>query len=133
MVKRRNIIMLMVAGLSGALTKWSDRTAMADSGEPEQEPLVAGLTDLFSDPAAAIEIGNVYLQDCPGSELPQCLLSGVGFGPAAPRRLEPAEFHRRRLRDFEHGNTLLLDGWIMARSELCACALLAYTHKHRRA
>lgn len=130
-MRRRKIIMVFITGLSGILTKWNYQAVNRKTSEPGRAPLVAGLTDLFSDPAAAIDIGKVYLRDWSGKELPACLLSGVGVSPSTPRYLSQTEFHRRRLRDFEEGKTLVIGGWIMARSELCACALLAYSQENQ--
>lgn len=130
-MKRRNIIIVIITGLSGIITKWNYRAVNSKTSEPGRAPLVAGLADLFSDPAAAIGIGKVYLRDCSGKGLPAYLLSGVGIGPGAPRHLSQTEFHRSRLRDFEEGKTLLIGGWIMARSEICACALLAYSQENQ--
>ncbi len=85
----------------------------------------AGLGLGFEHRKSAIAIGRRYLARYPDDALPAALaqdLRRAGAGdPAAARRALGA-----RVRDdFERGDTVALDGWILARSECRACAALA--------
>lgn len=86
---------------------------------------------LLHDLAGARAIGIRYLADAPEERdaafLTRELFDGIGGVPrtapqrAAARRVIAA----RRARDFATGDTVLIDGWILARSEARLCALAA--------
>jgi hypothetical protein len=85
----------------------------------------AWLASIFKHRQSAIAIGRRYLARYPDEASPQRLAQALrpaaGDGPAAARRAL-----RARVRaDFERGDTVLLDGWVLARSECQACAALA--------
>lgn len=93
---------------------------------PTPEPAPdAGLALVFKHPDSAIAIGRRYLGRYPDGAASQALadeLSRAGAGdPAAVR----AALRARVRQDFERGDTVLLDGWVLARSECQACAALA--------
>ena len=85
----------------------------------------AGLGLVFKHRQSAIAIGRHYLSRYPDDALMQAFaqdLRRAGGGDPAAARLAL----RARVReDFERGDTVLLDGWILARSECRACAALA--------
>ncbi len=124
-MKRRNFILSVVAGLSIIATKWHSRSGNKHAAGPDRALLVSGLTELFSDVKTATDVGELYLRTYSGNVSLAHLLSGVGIDPQSSRVLSSADFHSRRQRDFQEGQTVLINGWLMARSELCACALLA--------
>ena len=125
-MKRRSFIAVSVVGIVHlAATRAAPRGEGIVSA-PIRVPLAEGLAEIFGDIKAAVLIGEVYLQRYPDEGHLARLLSGVGIDPRTPAAFNAARFHRRRQQDLRDGNTLLLDGWLMARSELCACALLAY-------
>jgi hypothetical protein len=83
------------------------------------------LAHAFKHRDSAIAIGRRYLNSYPDDALPAVLardLRRAGAGdPAAARAALRAQVRQ----DFEHGDTVLLDGWVLARSECRACAALA--------
>jgi hypothetical protein len=94
--------------------------------QPRPQPAPdADLALIFKHRQSAIAIGRRYLSRYPGEAVPQRLaedLRRAGAGdPAATRRALRARVRE----DFERGETVLLDGWVLARSECQACAALA--------
>ena len=74
------------------------------------------------DPAAARRLGEHYLGAHPGEADPAFLLeASLGPGDLAGAR---DRFARRRRAEFEHGDTVELAGWVVARCEARLCALL---------
>ena len=83
-----------------------------------------GLAGRLRDPEAARALGLAYLSEHPGERDPGFLhavtLKGAGEGPRAVRWL------RARCRDdFSRGDTVRIDGWVLARTECRLCALVA--------
>jgi hypothetical protein len=91
------------------------------------------LEGLLSDIAGARVIGLRYLAMAP-EEADRALLAAELFSGYSDAPSNPIEFDRlrqtlaaRRERDFAAGDTVVIGGWILARSEarLCALATLA--------
>jgi hypothetical protein len=131
-MKRRNFTFFIIAIVSGATAKWIERPRSGLLLTAENASLIAGLKNLFVDVETAADVGEAYLRSFTGNDLPGHLLAGVGIDPQTPRALQSAEFHRQRQKDFQDGETVVLEGWLMARSELCACALLACSKRRRK-
>lgn len=90
-------------------------------------PARAGLAGLLPNPAVARAIGLSYLAQAPG-EADRSALTAQVFGGA--EETGSASGIRRTLaakrdRDFAEGDTVVLDGWIVARTEARFCALIA--------
>lgn len=86
---------------------------------------VAGL---FGSPGSAAAIGAEYLRRFPDcSQWPRLLAdAGVDLQTAGLGRHErAAAFDDVRRRDFLAGHTVVLDGWVLARSEVSCCGILA--------
>jgi hypothetical protein len=84
-----------------------------------------GLALVFRQRQSAIAIGRRYLSCYPGDTLPHRLaeaLSGASTEDAAAAR---RALLARVRNDFERGDTVLLDGWVLSRSESRACAAFA--------
>lgn len=129
---RRGFLFAFIGGLLVAAGTRFNRTRGNSAASFERTLLVSGLTDLFEDVEAAVVVGEAYLRTLEGDDVLGHLLFGAGIEPRTPRMLRPAAFHRRREQDFLDGKTLLMEGWIMARSELCACGLLAISQRNWR-
>ena len=90
-----------------------------------EPPAGAGLALAFKHRESAMAVGRRYLSRYPEDVRPRLLardLRRAGAGdPATARSALRAQVRR----DFERGDTVLLDGWILARSECQACAALA--------
>lgn len=86
------------------------------------EPRVpTDLTDLDIDPAAAAAVGRHYLRTVPAENDRGLLLERLG-GSASLTKARIADLVEA---DFGDGRTVLIDGWVMSRSEARVCALYA--------
>jgi hypothetical protein len=125
---RRGVLLAVMTGLLAAAGRRLGRS------DPEAGAVlpVQGLAELFTDLEAAAAVGAAYLRTLEGDDPLARLLAGAGVEPQAPLKVRVAQFHERRRQDFLKGETVLIDGWILARSELCACGLLAYSLQVQR-
>ncbi|MHA1563675.1 MAG: hypothetical protein ACTSX7_00060 [Alphaproteobacteria bacterium] len=92
-------------------------------------PTLAGAgagPELFASPSAARAVGRRYLALYPEERdvatLQEALFSGQARIGGTALRQHVATLCRR---DFAAGDTVIVDGWILARSEARACALSA--------
>jgi hypothetical protein len=114
---RRTFLLLAMAAAT-----WGGpvRAALGPGPAPD-----AGLALAFKHRGHAIAIGRRYLGRYPDDPWPGVLARGLGrASPADPAAARLALSARVR-EDFERGDTVLLDGWVLARSEGRACAALA--------
>jgi hypothetical protein len=88
---------------------------------------------LFTDAATARRIGERYLAAHAEERDPAALAAHLPAGCAAPprSRRDDAELRaapgKQRARDFAAGDTVIVDGWILARTEARLCAFAALT------
>ena len=91
---------------------------------PEAAPGTS-LVLLFNHRDSAIAIGQRYLSCYPDDGAPGELAADLhrasGGDPVAAR----TALRARVRQDFERGDTVLLEGWVLARSECHACAAVA--------
>ena len=101
--------------------------ATALPGPAAQRVSGAGLALAFKHQASAIAIGRRYLERFPQDPEHEVLAAVRSLGgetdPAAVR----SALHARIKQDFARGDTVMLDGWVLSRSECRACAALALT------
>ena len=119
-MKRRNFILGLAGGLAGLLyLNTPEGTERSAVGSIEDQ-----LKTLFSNSDNAREVGQIYLQANPQHAKRSYLEHQVGLnGPLGPVE----SFEAKREQDFLIGNTVILDGWVLAKAEVCVCALLALT------
>lgn len=84
------------------------------------------LMKMFRDPAAASVIGGHYLRNWPG-EANTTWLEFALFGDAELNGVEAVRAHlaSRRKHEFLNDEVVVLEGWILARCEARACALIS--------
>ena len=113
--------------LASATTAALTAPAIAPPGSAAEPVSGAGLALAFRDQASAIAIGRRYLGHFPNEPHDEVLAEGRRLAgetdPAAAR----SALRARIKQDFERGDTVTLDGWILSRSECRACAALALT------
>lgn len=83
---------------------------------------------LWSRKGSARKVGEQYLAQAPEDADPDRLAAALFDGdPGDVSSLEQLRGHidRRRARDFETGDTVIVDGWVLARTEARLCALSA--------
>jgi hypothetical protein len=106
--------------------------AAAEAASPEAR-LLARLAALFREPGSAAALGRAYLDRVPAEAEPATLVAGLfpGLGPAALERWSDgalrAALAQRLAEDFAQSRTVVLQGWVLSRSEarLFAAAALA--------
>lgn len=133
-MKRRQFLLSILGGLVCGFGlregRTSSTTAFIQDNHQFPESIAARIEPLFSDVESAREVGRRYLARFPDQANHTLLLERSGLAglpqdsPAEPTLLRKA-LDRRRQQDFLTGNTVTLDGWILAQSEVDLCALLA--------
>jgi hypothetical protein len=113
----------VAAWLGGVVVLSPDRSDAA-----ETVPLSARLAQLFTDPRSAEIIGAAYLKAADAAEAaPERLIRAISDGEAAFATLpEIAKAIRARIRrDFAEGAVVIVDGWMLSRTEARLCALIS--------
>lgn len=98
-------------------------------GAAAQSAIREGLAEvlpLFPSVGWAMRTGRLYLNVSDGNKSHEVLLEELGLTRAAfPVADQLAAIRGRRHADFASGALITIDGWVLARSEAAACALLA--------
>ena len=118
-MKRRNFIMAMSSTLASLhFSGNASGNQRPDLNSSTQDQLKA----MFNDPDNARDIGRFYLNAYPDHATRAYLEQQIGLGNS----LDPVKsFEDKRQQDFLVGNTVTMDGWVLAKAEVCVCALLA--------
>jgi len=138
-MKRRPFIQFIAGGAIGAVGFGGGQrpvsAAPAPEGQVPPESVEAGIARLFSDSESARSVGWRYLERFPEQASRERLLEDAGLAalpgdlpgdePLLVGSLLKAALNQRREQDFLAGDTVILGGWILARSEASLCALLA--------
>ncbi len=96
----------------------------AAHGAPEPAPFRAALAAFLGDLRDPVRLGQSYLAGAPGEADRTALTHGLGAARAR-RPSFTAWLERRRRQDFACGAVVVVDGWVLARIEARACALMA--------
>lgn len=82
------------------------------------------LTQMFGDVASAQAVGRAYLRSHPHDGNPRLLIADL-LGPGVPPNAASLArlLAARRSREFRDGETVVVNGWVLARSEARLCAL----------
>jgi hypothetical protein len=129
---RRDVLKGLSAslGLAGALVcsaAWTEVTASGGVGLVEiRRHIRRALTGIFNEDLTPRTIGRGYLSLYPEEADVDWLWTTLA-GSSAPSRADELTVRvaQLRQRDFECGEIAIVDGWILARTEARACALLA--------
>ena len=89
----------------------------------ERRDAQARLRQIFGDLDAARLIGRTYLQYYPDDAECQTFLEEFLASKVWDRVDFRKKISAQRKRDFEDGDTVIVDGWVLARAEARACAL----------
>jgi hypothetical protein len=110
--------------VAAAAAAWGGAVRAALGPVPQPGP-GAGLAHAFKHRDSAIVVGRRYLNRYPDDALPAVLARGLRRAGAGDQESARAALRAQVREDFERGDTVLLDGWVLARSECRACAALA--------
>jgi hypothetical protein len=127
LMKRRTFLSMTIAG---AITPYASGLTAAASAGPRDlktrpESIKEALGALFSDLSAPKAIGDRYLTLHPEKGNLTLLLGDAGLSENMSARSCKEIVCTKRQQDFLHGETITLDGWILAKSEVGVCATLA--------
>jgi hypothetical protein len=122
-VKRRRLVQAILS--APLVSLWSRPSAATD--------IAQALRGVFSRPASARAVGRAVLRNADGPSVAQDLLAALQRERpelcracvAASRDQLAAILRDARRDDFERGRTVLVDGWILGRTEALVCALVA--------
>jgi len=125
---RRRFVGWALGSLASFVPALSSTTSFAASRHARrQEVLRNAMFAVFKDKDAACAVGERFLTDHPEDRDPGRLADDL-FGQW-PLRLNERTIRgtltRRRLDDFANDRCVLVDNWVLARSEAQACALVA--------
>jgi len=120
-MKRRNFIFtpfLLIAGNSLAGIQRDAGYSLNPSSQS-----VAQLLKQFREPLFAAEVGKQYLYDNPSLDK-QELAFAIGLNDSSESYHSVyQQFENKKARDFEVGNTLCIEGWVLSKAEVSLCAL----------
>lgn len=111
--------------LASATTAALTAPAVALPGSAAEPVSGAGLALAFRHQASAIAIGRRYLGHFPNDPRHEVLAEGRRLAGETDPTVARSALRARVKQDFERGDTVTLDGWILSRSECRACAALA--------
>ena len=123
-IRRRQVLALLVAVVAGGR---SPAALLAVAEGMSAAPI---MPDMFTDPRAAERFGRAYLAAHPFEEDPdrlmQRLAAALESDEAEPPHGAEAMFmllDRTVRRDYAHGEVIVVDGWLLSRSEARLYAL----------
>jgi hypothetical protein len=116
-MKRRNFILL---GATGVATV-SIPAAFYFLGDVEYDKALADpqSLSLIWDTQTIISTGNKYRSQTPAEDTERSLVKKLSA--------EPSTLEEKIRKDFETGNTVIVDGWILSKTEARQCALFSIT------
>lgn len=82
-----------------------------------------GTITRIRDPQQIQSIGNAYLERVPDEANRRTLVLLLSAEAPADSTAIPEFMKRRIAHDFENGNTVMVDGWIISQTEARQCAL----------
>lgn len=113
--------LLLVAFAASAATIGSPLPGAASDQKVERAFAVIG--DLTREHQSAIAVGRRYLEAHPEERDPLVLLTLLGFDLTSAASIR-ATVRARSRADFASGDIVILDGWVLARTESRAFALM---------
>jgi hypothetical protein len=97
---------------------------------PAYDPLLAQpeLLSRIWEPETLVEMGALYRNLTPGERTEEALVA-VLFPKAPGTAASTVEWVKERIRDdFREGDLVMLDGWMLSRTEARQCALYSIRH-----
>lgn len=124
LMSKRRFLIALISGLVAA-RGWGTKVLAAGISDASLEAVVG---ELFSDVADAQVIGRRYLTLYPEKASRSVLLAELKMTyplVAGQQTRLKKTLSQRRQQQFLEGDTVIVDGWVLARCEAQICALLA--------
>ena len=115
-------------GLCAGFLYWPRSSARPLNG-PFYDRRFAELEAMFSDVESAYAVGCRYLGLADAERDLAALLKTAGLNSIDPNTPVRSAIQLQRQDDFRTGNTLILDGWVLAKAEVSVCAVLVLCHR----
>lgn len=124
---RRTFLGLVLTGSAGAA--FGSRAQASTAGRTSREAaLLVALTGIFRNRESAARIGERYLRETPHEARTDVLAARIVEPGAAATRVDAASVQghakARVQADFEAGEMVVVDGWMLARTEARLCGLV---------
>ena len=116
MKRRQFCVTLVISNLYA--WGWQGTASAAES--------VISIADLFTQPSHAMTIGKHYLALFPQElDREQLITQTVGqFSPTTPLMTIKDTLMKKRQQEFQKRETVIIQGWVLSRTEARLCALL---------
>lgn len=131
-MKRRKFLLsslLMMLGFS-AISPVSSRSlfrlGVPSTGSCSATDSLRELRALFSNPEHAKAIGKAYLSSPRVAHCWDTLARGAGLDLRSPHISMKEHIRDRSGKDFARGETVIVNGWVLSKTEASACALLIF-------
>lgn len=89
----------------------------------------------INDPTTIAELGKAYMEQVPGENNPQSLIDQLlvgANGDIIPETADSLSLQKMMLEkvqaDFDNGETVVVRGWVLSRTEARQCALFSLTN-----
>ncbi|MEB8328276.1 hypothetical protein OO009_02820 [Flavobacteriaceae bacterium KMM 6897] len=124
-MKRRKFFLLSLAGLATVAVPsycvWKNRN---DKKNPLYEPRI--LTTIL-EPSEIVEMGRMYCEQFPDTGLEEKLQVFLMDNVDTENKNLESILEQEVKKDYQTGNTVILDGWILSETEAVQCALFSFS------
>lgn len=128
-VTRRGFVATLLSAVAAVLVP-----GCSIGGPPGPEELVRYLADLLRHHESAVQLGRSYVESDPAygalsaEQWAAMVLQSIGMDINIPATIELGKIQdqvsRRVRKDFSDETVVLVDGWLLARTEVRLCALV---------
>ncbi len=127
-MKRRNFFLLSLAGLATvAVPSYCVWKKSNEIKNPLYEPRI--LTTIL-EPSDIVELGKMYCSQFPDNGLEKKLQGFLTGNVNTDTRDLVSILEQEVKKDYETGNTVVLDGWILSETEAVQCALFSISESN---
>lgn len=128
-MKRRNFFLLSLAGLATVAVPsyyiWKNGN---EKKNPLYEPKI--LTTIL-EPSDIVEMGRMYSEQFTDNGLEEKLQNFLTTNTDSKNGDVASILEQEVKRDYETGNTVILDGWILSETEAVQCALFSISESNQ--
>ena len=126
-MKRRNFILLTGVGISAiAIPTWYYKYRDLEFDQLLTEP---GLLSHILDRNSISEIGNIYRKKFSNENSERELVTLLSTNVSTDLALTSSIIQQKITDDYKTGNIVMVDGWVLSKTESRQCALFSLTQK----
>lgn len=128
-MKRRNFFLLSLAGL--ATVGVPSYYVWKNSNEKKNPLYEPKILNTILEPSDIVEIGRMYSEQFPDNGLEEKLQDFLTDNVHSKNGDLAAILEQEVKRDYESGNTVILNGWILSETEAVQCALFSISESNQ--